>query len=243
VIDFPDIIIMDIALAGTLNGIEEAHKLNKITDASIVYITDHPLVCEGLKKVAAEDSDDIHVIDVVYNGSSLLKSLSENLPDIVVLDITLPGRSGLDLLKDLKNLHSKLPVLILTIHPEYKYAARTIKAGAAGYLSKSVVANELVKAIHTVVTQKKRYITPAVGEQLASQVDVSTGQPQHNQLTDREYEVMIMIASGRKISEIAEEYSLAVQTIHTYRRRVLDKLNMKSDVELVKYATLHDLVD
>jgi len=209
----------------------------------IIIADDHPLVCEGLKKVVAEDSDDIQVIDVVHSGSTLLESLSENLPDIVVLDITLPGRSGLDLLKDIKNSHPKLPVLILTIHPEYRYATRTIKAGAAGYLSKSVVAGELVKAIRTIVTHKKRYITPAVGEQLANQIDVSTGQPQHNQLTDREYEVMIMIANGKKISEIAEEYSLAVQTIHTYRRRVLDKLNMKSDVELVKYATLHNLVD
>jgi two-component system, NarL family, invasion response regulator UvrY len=209
----------------------------------VIVADDHPLVCEGLKKVVAEDSDDMEVTDVAHTGPDLLYKLSENLPDIVILDITLPGRGGLDLLKDIHNLYPKLPVLILTIHPEHRYAARAIKAGASGYLNKSVVADELVNAIRVIVTQNKRYITPLVGEQLANQMDVNFDRPLHDQLSDREYEILRMIAGGKKVSEIAKEYSLAVQTIHTYRRRILDKMNMKSDIELVKYATLNNLFD
>lgn len=209
----------------------------------VIIAEDHPLVCEGLKKIVNEKSTDIKIVGEAASGAELMDILSKNLPDLVVLDITLPGRSGLDVLKDLQELYPQLPVLILTIHPEHRFAARSIKAGADGYLTKSVVADELVTAIKVIVQQKRRYITHSVGEQLAIQMDMNTEKPLHEQLSDREYEVFLMIAAGKKISDIAEEYSLAVPTIHTYRRRVLEKMNMKSNVELAKYATLHGLMD
>ncbi len=209
----------------------------------VIIADDHSLVREGLKKIVSEESDNIKIVNEAATGAELLEILSGTLPDIVVLDITLSGRNGLDALKELQKLYPRLPVLILSIHPEHRFAARAIMSGASGYLTKSVVADELVNAIEVIVRKKKRYITPAVGEELAKKMDVNFEKPLHDSLSDREFEILRMIASGKKVSEIATEYSLAVPTIHTYRRRVLKKMNMKTDVELTRYATMHNLND
>lgn len=209
----------------------------------VIVADDHELISEGLRKVVSEGSIDIKIVKEAQSAAELLDMLAEELPDLVILDISMPGRSGLDALGDIKDLYPKLPVLILTMHPEHRYATRAIKAGADGYLTKSGISDELITAIRLIVTNKKKYINPEVAEQLALQINVNTDQPLHEGLSDREFEVLCKIASGKKISAIAEELSLSVQTVHTYRTRVKEKMNMKSNVEFTRYALEHGLID
>lgn len=209
----------------------------------VMITDDHPLVREGLKTVVTQETIDIKVIQEASNAAELLNMLTKELPDIIILDIAMPGRSGLDVLKDIKDLYPKLPVLILSMHPEDRFAARAIKAGASGYLTKTGISDELVKAIKIIVLQKKRYISPAVAEQLAQQMDHSSEKSLHDTLSDREYQILCMIASGKNISRIANELSLSVQTIHTYRSRLKEKMSMKSNVELTRYAIENGLID
>lgn len=209
----------------------------------VMITDDHQLVREGLKRIVKEDTNDIKVVQEASNAAELLQKLVKELPDIVVLDIAMPGRGGLDVLKDIKEFYPKLPVLILSMHPEDRFAIRAIKAGASGYLTKASVADELVKAIRKIVTQKKRYISPAVAEQLAEQMDRNFSTNQHDSLSDREYQILCMIASGKTSSAIAEELSLSIQTIHTYRARLKQKMNINSVVDLTRYAIRHNLID
>ncbi|MEX0608921.1 MAG: response regulator transcription factor [Balneolaceae bacterium] len=209
----------------------------------VMIVDDHPLVREGLNKVLTKGTIDIAVVGEASNASELLNMLSKQRPDIVILDIAMPGRSGMDVLKDVKKLYPQLPVLMLSMHPEERFAVRALKAGASGYMTKTSISDELVSAIRVIVQQKKRYISPEVGEQLAQQIDSNNKNTPHEILSDREYEVLCMIASGKKVSTIAEELSLSVQTIHTYRARLKDKMNMKSNVELARYAIQQDLID
>lgn len=208
-----------------------------------MIVDDHPLVREGLNKVLTKGTIDIAVVGEASNASELLNMLSKQRPDIVVLDIAMPGRSGMDVLKDIKKLYPQLPVLMLSMHPEERFAVRALKAGASGYMTKTSISDDLVSAIRVIVQQKKRYISPEVGEQLAQQIDSNNKNTPHEILSDREYEVLCMIASGKKVSTIAEELSLSVQTIHTYRARLKEKMNMKSNVELARYAIQQDLID
>lgn len=209
----------------------------------VMITDDHPLVREGLKTVVTQETIDIKVIQEASNAAELLEMLSQELPDIVILDIAMPGRSGLDVLKDIKELYPKLPVLILSMHSEDRFAARAIKAGASGYLTKTGISDELVTAIKVIVTQNKRYISPSVAEQLAHQMDYSSDKSLHETLSDREFQILCMIASGKNISRIANELSLSVQTIHTYRSRLKEKMHMKSNVELTRYAIENGLID
>lgn len=209
----------------------------------VMIADDHPLVREGLNKVLTKGTIDIAVVGEASNASELLNMLSKQRPDIVILDIAMPGRSGMDVLKDIKKLYPQLPVLILSMHPEERFAVRALKAGASGYLTKTSISDDLVSAIRVIVQQKKRYISPEVGEQLAQQIDSNNKNTPHELLSDREYEVLCMIASGKKVSTIAKELSLSVQTIHTYRARLKEKMNMKSNVELARYAIQQDLID
>lgn len=204
---------------------------------------DHPLIREGLKKMISIESNDIKVVQEASNATELMEILNKQLPDIVLLDITMPGKSGLEVLKEIKNLYPNLPVLILSMHPEERFAIRALKAGASGYFSKRSISNELIRAIRVIVTQKRRYISPEVANELAQHIDSTKTEQLHDNLSDREYQVLCMIASGKKISTIAKELSLSVQTIHTYRSRLKDKMNMKTDTELTKYAIQYNLID
>lgn len=209
----------------------------------VMIADDHPLVREGLNKVLTKGTIDIAVVGEASNASELLNMLSKQSPDIVILDIAMPGRSGMDVLKDIKKFYPNLPVLMLSMHPEERFAVRALKAGASGYMTKTSISDDLVSAIRIIVQQKKRYISPEVGEQLAQQIDSNNKNTPHELLSDREYEVLCMIASGKKVSTIAKELSLSVQTIHTYRARLKEKMNMKSNVELARYAIQQDLID
>lgn len=210
----------------------------------VVIADDHSLIREGLKKIISIESNDIKVVHEASNANELMAILNRQLPDIILLDITMPGKSGLEVLKEIRNLYPNLPVLILSMHPEERFAFRALKAGAAGYFSKrNSFDDELIRAIRVVVTQKRRYISPEVADQLAEHLDNTKTDQLHDTLSNREYQVLRMIASGKKASTIARELSLSVQTIHTYRSRLKDKMKMNTDTELTKYAIQHKLID
>lgn len=211
-----------------------------------VFIADdHPLVREGLKKVVDQSTIDIKVIGEASDAYELMEKLrkADVTPDIVVLDITMPGKSGLDVLKEIKEFYPDMPVLMLSIHPEDRFAIRSLKAGASGYLTKSSISEQLVKAIRKIVTQRKKYISANVAEQLASRVDQMNDKPLHESLSDREYQIMCLIASGKKVNEIADELSLSIQTVHTYRGRIKEKMGLQSNVEFTRYAIEQNLID
>ncbi|MCK4329398.1 response regulator transcription factor [candidate division WOR-3 bacterium] len=207
----------------------------------ILVADDHTIVREGLKQIVAETHDMI-VADEASNGQEVLSKVRKMAFDIIVLDISMPGRSGLDILKQLKHQRPKLPVLILSIHPEDQYAIRVLKAGASGYLTKESSPDELITAIRKVSLGGK-YITSSLSEMLASSLDIDFDKSIHKTLSDREYQVMCLIASGKKIKEIAEKLSLSVSTINTYRFHIMRKMNMKNNSELIYYAIKHELID
>jgi len=209
----------------------------------IIVADDHPLLREGIKKILKEQTNDIRIVKEASNAGEILDHLNKSLPDLVILDITMPRKSGLDLLKELKDLYPEMPVLILSMHPEDRFAIRAIKAGAWGYLNKSSIGEELVKAIRFIVTQKRRYINSSVAQELAMQIGAPNHDVPHDALSDREYQVFHMIVSGKKISEIAESLSLSVQTVHTYKTRLKKKMNITSNAELARYAVQHNLID
>jgi two-component system, NarL family, invasion response regulator UvrY len=207
----------------------------------VLIADDHAIVRRGLKLILSEEFSRI-VFGEARNGQEVLDQVWKQDWDIVILDITMPGRSGLEVLKELKQLRPKLPVLILSMHSEDQFGMRVLKAGAAGYMTKENVPEELVKAIKKVLAGGK-YISPGLAEQLAFNLEEDTGRPPHEKLSDREYQVMCMIASGRTVKEIAVELALSMKTISTYRTRILEKLKMKSSAELTHYAVKNKLVD
>ena len=206
----------------------------------ILIADDHPIVRKGLKQILAETSN-IVVAGEANNGAEVIKKVLKDNYDVVLLDITMPGRDGVDVLKELKNLKPNLPVLILSIHPEDQYAVRVLRAGAYGYLTKESAPEELISAIKTVSLGRK-YISPSVAEKLVFNLNNNAQKQPHEKLSDREYQVMHMIASGRTAKEISEDLSLSIKTISTYRARILEKMKMKNIAELIRYAIKKGLV-
>lgn len=207
----------------------------------ILIADDHALIREGLKKIL-KAAQDITVVSEAQNAREVVEEMKKQELDVVILDISLPGKSGLELLKDLKLEYPKLPVLILSMHPEDRFAVRALKAGAAGYVTKESAVEELVKAVRKVV-QGRKYVSPALAEKLAFDLETDTGKPPHENLSDREYQVMCLIAIGKSVREIASELYLSISTVNTYRGRILEKMNMKTDAELIRYAVQNQLVD
>jgi two-component system, NarL family, invasion response regulator UvrY len=207
----------------------------------ILLVDDHAMVRSGLKKILKDESD-FEVIGEASNYMEALSILHEPLPDIILLDISMPGRNGLDVLKDIKTLYRKVRVLILSMHPEERYAVRAIKLGASGYVSKESADSELVYAIRRIYNGNK-YISTTLAEKLANVVDDETGKLPHEKLSDREFQVLCMIASGKSIKDIAEELSLSPATIASFRGRIMMKLNLKSNVEITSYALRNQLID
>jgi DNA-binding NarL/FixJ family response regulator len=207
----------------------------------VLIADDHPVVRRGLREIVKE-AFHVAVADEASNGQEVLERVAKNDYDVVLLDISMPGRSGLDVLKELKGQKPKLSVLVLSIHPEEQYAVRVLKAGASGYLTKESAQDELISAIQKVSTGRK-YISPSLAERLALDLEMGAEKPPHESLSDREYQVMCMIASGKTVKEIAEELFLSVKTVSTYRARLLDKMRMKNNAELTYYAIKHRLID
>lgn len=207
---------------------------------NVLIADDHALIREGLKKILKSEPDTV-LAGEARNAQELLAQLEKLQVDIVLLDISMPGESGLDALKELKSRYPKLPILILSVHPEHRFAVRALRAGASGYITKETAVEELVQAIRRIVGGGK-YVSASLAEQLASELETG-GRPPHTTLSDREYQVMCLLASGKKSSEIAEELSVSLSTINTYRNRILDKMKMQSNVELTRYAIENGLIE
>lgn len=206
----------------------------------ILVADDHAVVRNGLKQIVS-DTPDMVVAAEASNGQEALNKALEDDYDIVLLDITMPDRSGLDILKEIKSQKPELPVLILSIHPEEQYAVRALKAGAAGYLTKESAPEELIRAMRR-VSGGGKYVTSSLAEKLASVLKTGAEEPLHQALSDREYQVLCMIASGKRVKQIANELLLSTKTISTYRSRILRKMNMNNNIELTRYAIQNQLV-
>ncbi len=206
----------------------------------ILVVDDHAIVREGLKQILS-DVDDISVLGEAANGQEAMDKIRRQRFDVILMDISMPGRSGLEILKDIKTEQPKLPVLILSMHPEEQYAVRALRAGAAGYMNKASAPDELIGAIRKVSAGRK-YVSPSVAEKLAFELGTDPDRLPHELLSDREYQVMLMLASGRTVSEIANELCLSVKTISTYRSRIMEKMNLKKNAELTLYAVQNHLL-
>lgn len=207
----------------------------------ILITDDHAVVRQGLKLILADHFKKA-VFGEARNATEALALVWKEKWDVVVLDITMPGRSGLEVLKEIKRSRPKLPVLILSMHPEDQFAVRLLKAGAAGYLTKESAGEELVGAIKKVV-DGGRFISPSLAERMAAYLTLDVRKAPHERLSDREFLILRMIASGKPVSQIAKELAISVSTVSTYRARILEKMDMKNNAELTHYALQKELVD
>jgi len=207
-----------------------------------VFIADdHAIVRRGLKQIISE-TPDMLIAGEASSGEELLENVFKKHYDVVLLDISLPGRSGIEVMKQLRRGKSKLPVLMLSIYPEEQYAMRALKAGASGYLTKESAPEELVAAIRKIYHGGK-YVNASLLDQLISQLDGYDDRPAHMILSDREFQVMCLFASGKKVAEIAEQLSISIQTVSTYKARILEKMEMHTIAEIVRYAVEHRLIE
>ena len=207
----------------------------------VLIADDHPVFREGLRQIINE-TNDLVVACEASDGIEVLKRAREGCCDVVLLDISLPAINGIEILKHLKTEKPKIPILMLTMHPEEQYAIRALRAGASGYLTKESTPDELVTAIRK-ISKGGKYISSSLAEKLASEVGQMDVQAHHEMLSDREYQIMLLIASGKTVSQIAETLSLSIKTISTYRSRILKKMGMKTNAELTYYAIKNRLVD
>ncbi|MBI5783952.1 MAG: response regulator transcription factor [Rhodocyclales bacterium] len=207
----------------------------------VLIADDHAIVRQGLKQILSE-TEDLIVAGEADDGVEALQLARQQEWNVFLLDVSMPNRNGIDTLKQLKKEFPKLPVLILSMHPEEQYAVRALKAGASGYLTKQSAPEQLVTAIRQVAGGRK-YVSPTVAMQLADAIanDSDSEQPPHELLSDREYEVLKLIATGKTLTQIAEELNLAVATISTFRARILTKLGLSSTAELIRYGLEHGL--
>jgi len=208
----------------------------------VLIVDDHAIVRRGLEQILADAYDDI-IFGEATNTEDAIRLVDQDEWDVVILDISMPGRSGLDALKEIKRIKPAVPVLVLSIHPEEQYATRVLRAGASGYMTKQTAPEELLTAINKVLGGGK-YVSAMLAERLAADLETEASEiPPHKRLSDREYEVLLLIASGHTITEIADKLTLSVKTISTYRARILEKTGLKSNAALVQYAMTYGLVD
>jgi DNA-binding NarL/FixJ family response regulator len=207
----------------------------------VAIVDDHAMVRSGLMKILKEEPD-MEVIAEADGYNQLINFLKVALPDILLMDISMPGKNGLEIVKELKQTYPSIKILMLSMHPEERFSVRAIKAGACGYVTKESAADELVKAIRQVYVGGK-FITPGVAEKLANSFELESNKPSHERLSDREFQILGMIASGRRVKEIADDLSLSPATVATYRARILEKMQLKSNVELASYVLRHNLIE
>ena len=205
----------------------------------ILIADDHAIVRKGIRHILIEGFPDA-IIEEVADAESLIKQTLEKDWEVIISDLSMPGRSGLDALPQIKQIKPKIPILVMSIHPEEHYAVRVLRAGGSGYVSKDLAPEELVTAVKRVLSGKK-YITPQVAEKLASHFE-KDDQSSYNTLSDREFSVLKLLASGKSLSEIAEMMYLSVNTISTYRGRILTKLGMKTNADLTLYCLENKLI-
>jgi two-component system, NarL family, invasion response regulator UvrY len=220
---------------------EGEHLKSRTKPIKILIADDHSLIREGLKKIL-KGSSDMRVMAEAQNSQEVFELVRTTNFDLVILDMSFPGRSGLEILKDLKQEYPKLPVLILSMHPEDLFARRSLMAGASGYLTKDCAVEELIYAIRRVVGGRK-YVSTSLSIHLAPQLKSGEAKPLHETLSNREYQVLCMISHGKTAKDLAHELSLSVNTVNTYRARVLKKMKMTKNAELTRYALQNQLVD
>ena len=208
---------------------------------NVLIADDHAILRGGLKEILVKELGGA-VCGEAMDAREVLAQVQNRSWDLVILDVSMPGRSGLDVLKELKAVRPKLPVLMLSMHPENQYGKRTLQAGACGYLEKENAPEELIRAIRKVLAGG-RYVSPALAEKLAFDLNEDQRQPSHETLSDREFEVLRMIALGKTVTEIAEQLHLSATTVSTYRARILEKMNLATTAELMRYALRNHLVD
>ena len=208
---------------------------------SILIADDHAILRRGLKEILRGELESA-TFDEAGTAQQVLAQVHSRVWDLVILDISMPGRSGLDLLRDLQQLRPELLVLVLSMHPEDQYATRVLKAGAAGYMNKETAPKELVKAVRKVLAGG-RYVSAALAEKLAADLSADAARLPHEKLSHREFEVLRMIASGKTVSQIAEELHLSVTTVSTHRARILEKMGMENNADLMRYALHNRLID
>ncbi|MBS1170114.1 MAG: DNA-binding response regulator [Burkholderiaceae bacterium] len=207
----------------------------------IVIADDHTIMREGLKRIL-EGAEDITVVGEATNGFEVIDCVRKGDFDLLLLDLSMPGRNGIDLIRQVKTEAPKLPVLILTMHDEEQYAVRTIRAGAQGYLTKESAGTQLVSAIRRVASGRP-YISAQVAEQLALNIMSPTKELPHKQLSDREFEVFTLLVNGRTLTEIGEQLHLSVKTVSTHKTRIQQKMQMQSLSEIIQYAVAHNLLN
>jgi DNA-binding NarL/FixJ family response regulator len=207
----------------------------------ILIVDDHAVVRQGLRKILSEQPD-MAVIDEAGSAEQLMEIVGTKKWDILIMDISMPGKSGLDVLKQLHQEQPRLPILFLSMLPEEQFAVRVLQAGASGYMTKETAPEELVKAVRKICAGGK-YISSAVAEKFAGQFNSKTQQLPHEKLSEREFQVLCKIASGKPLTKIAEELYLSVKTVTTYRARVLAKMSMTSNAELIRYGVEHKLTE
>lgn len=206
----------------------------------ILIADDHAIVRKGLKQILFEKYPSAKVTEVA-GSDEVLDEVRKQIWDVILLDISMPGRNGIETLKQVRANGIKAPILMLSMHPEEQYALRVLKAGASGFLSKESATEELLVAVHKVLSGRK-YISSSVAEKLADTLEENREKPVHELLSDREMQVLQLIASGKTLSEIAHEISLSINTISTYRTRILEKLHLNNNAELIRYALENNLV-
>jgi len=206
----------------------------------LLIVDDHAMFRQGLKQILAKQSD-MQVVDEVGNGSDALMKIKDEEYNVVILDISMPGKSGWEILADIKNVNPDLPVLVLSMYPEDQYAVRMLKAGASGYVTKESAADELITAIRK-VANGGRYVSATLAERLAYIVGAHPDKLPHQLLSNREFQVMCLLAAGKTLKEIADELCLSEKTITTYRARILEKMQIRNNVELTHYVIQHKLL-
>jgi len=207
----------------------------------VLVADDHPVVRIGLREILTQQRD-IAVLGEAGTGAEVCKLVAQKAWDVIVLDVTLPDRSGLDVLKEIKRERPKLPILILSAYPEEEYAVRALRAGAAGYVTKKASPEELVRAVRR-LAQGLRYMSPAAAEELIGALGNGLDQAPHERLSDREYQVLCLLGSGKSVGQIAQELERSVKTISTYRARILEKMEMQSNAQLVHYVLQRRLAE
>lgn len=207
----------------------------------VILADDHPIMKEGIKSVL-QRQDDIRVVDEFENGVDLVKKINKKNFDILVLDLSLPGKSGLEVLKEIQPLSPRLPVLILSVHPEEQYAVRVLKAGASGYMTKECIPERLIYAIRK-IHKGGIYVSESMSERLPFILKGSSSKAVSDILSDREFEIFLLIASGQTPSEIGEKLNLSVKTVSTHRFHIMDKLELKTNSDLTRYAIRNGLIE
>jgi DNA-binding NarL/FixJ family response regulator len=207
----------------------------------VLIADDHAIVRRGLKQILLDARENV-LVEEAANGREIMEMVSRNFYSIILLDITMPDSSGVDILKEIKQNNAEQKILIISIHPEEQYAIRALRSGADGYLTKASTPDELMNAIYSIL-DGETYVTSTIAQKLVMEMKSAGGKLPHEMLSDREYQILCMIAEGKSLTRISNELSLSVKTVSTYRSRLLEKMNMDNNMQLTRYAMEHNLLN